>query len=177
MEQNPFIAAYRQVLSAARRHTERYVRLEVADPDSPAPSAVGRVLHVGHQRIGFPAPPEPPPPYEVPDTGWQTLTLLAGFTAGTGGNTPQWRVRDGIVFWRGRITRDAGNWQPGFNHCANIPAAAQPTGLHYTSGMARSGIVLAVAIDHRLQVLPRTATGATNEIELGSIPPYLAAGS
>lgn len=108
------------------------------------------------------------------DTDWTTLAVLAGFTAGTGANTPQWRIKGGVVYWRGRVTRQAGNWPAALTLFANIPSAAQPDGgLIYAPAIARGAVVLLVAVDSTLRV---TTAASTAEIELNSIPPYIAAG-
>ena len=165
-ESNPFLQLVDGIRDYADRAVRRWVSLDRDLPDTPAEPATGWTLTVGRQRIALaPAPPA------IPDTGWQPLTVLAGFTAGAGSLAPQWRVRDGWAMMRGRVTRAAGNWPTGaYTEVAATPPAAQPTRLRYTAGASNTGLPLGVAIDHRIQV--HGAPSATAVLELGTIPPW-----
>ena len=83
-----------------------------------------------------------------------------------------YRVRNGVVYWRGRVTRTAGDWPSGLTEIAATPAVAQPESLLYTAAGARGGRYLTMAIDDRLMV---ASAAATAEVHLEAIPPYLAA--
>lgn len=61
------------------------------------------------------------------DTGWMNLQLAAGWTAESG-DTPQWRLRAGIVYFRGRLNATTG---AGTNPFTNpLPAEARPSREH-----------------------------------------------
>lgn len=55
--------------------------------------------------------------------GWTNLTAASGFTTGT--PTPQYTIRNGVVYLRGQITKNSGNVADGDILC-NVPAAARP---------------------------------------------------
>jgi hypothetical protein len=58
----------------------------------------------------------------VADTDWITVPVVAGITAT---NPLQYRVKAGIVWWRGRVRPTTGSWQSGENIIADdLPAAA-----------------------------------------------------
>lgn len=56
------------------------------------------------------------------DTGWVTVPVVSGITA----TSPvQYRVKSGIVWWRGRVKPTTGSWQQGENVIAqDLPDAA-----------------------------------------------------
>ena len=61
----------------------------------------------------------------VDDTGWQTLTLNAGFTA-SGGYTPRVRKRNGVVYMDGYVTGNYGTYT-GYVTCLTLPSGFRPS--------------------------------------------------
>lgn len=59
----------------------------------------------------------------VGDTGWVSFNLNAGFTG-----SPEYRIRNGLVYLRGAITRTAGAFATSFTVVATVPAIGVNTG-------------------------------------------------
>lgn len=59
------------------------------------------------------------------DSGWQTLTLRAGFQ--TSSETPQYRKIGVMVYLRGRIAPTSGSFSTGGSPVADLPAGFRPT--------------------------------------------------
>lgn len=101
------------------------------------------------------------------DTGWQPLTLAAGFTG-----TCYYRVKNGYVSYKGRVTRTAGPWPNVYTTItATMPAAAQSPDTLYGMGMSRYS-PLPYAIGSKISITSGGAASPNSEFELRSIAPF-----
>ena len=101
------------------------------------------------------------------DTGWQPLTLAAGFTG-----TCYYRVKNGYVSYKGRVTRTAGPWPNAYTTItATMPAAAQSPDTFYAMGMSRYS-PLPYAIGSTISITSGGAASPSSVFELRSIAPF-----
>lgn len=101
------------------------------------------------------------------DTGWQPLTLAAGFTG-----TCYYRVKNGYVSYKGRVTRTAGPWPNAYTTItATMPAAAQSPDTFYGMGVSRYS-PLPYAIGSTISITSGGAASPNSEFELRSIAPF-----
>jgi len=98
------------------------------------------------------------------DTGWKTLPIASGFIAYGSGPAPQYRVKDGMVYYRGQVAPSSGTWNTGtFAFVTALPAEAQPT-------LSTNGYVMCMcatgsnAVSHRLYISAATPATITDGV-------------
>lgn len=89
------------------------------------------------------------------DTGWKTLPLASGYQAYSG-NTPQYRVLNGVVYYRGQVAPTSGNFiVQSVAIVAALPAEAQAT-------IAGSGYLIQSAATSSASIPCRIYLAASN---------------
>ena len=113
------------------------------------------------------------------DTGWQNVTLASGFTATY---AVQVRRIGAVVYWRGRVQRDAGGFVPG-TQVNIIAAGGVPTWARPTSSFAETPAVTSNGVTWAyiqadtvgaVAIRPQADGSAPNNFLLAPLSGYLA---
>ncbi len=100
------------------------------------------------------------------DTGWLPLTLASGFTG-----TCHYRVKNGYISYKGRVTRTAGAWPNSYTVVTTLPSAARSPDTFNGMGMSRYS-PLPYAIGSTISITSGGAASPNSEFELRSIAPF-----
>ncbi len=107
--------------------------------------------------------PAPPTPYTTPDTGWQSITLSYGTALG-GVEAPQYRIRDGVVYFSVGLTGAVAANQL----LATLPVEARPARNFWFVGNYAGGFIeVKITTTGQIVVGAGTANGC---VVTGSYP-------
>lgn len=119
-----------------------------------------------------------------PDTGWQPVALEPGYVSGTlnDGGGAAYRVRDGIVYLRGVISKEGDDgYTSSYEHIATLPVEARPKytkrcqAIALYAGMGDKGGIIEVSPDGSIKAAAaiNQPSSASHHAYLTAVPPYL----